>query len=84
MEDEKMGPKDIENERHLQLILEVFGRKQEPGDPPLESLPPSQRLVPDAPLTSEERAAVFVADCRFYGFQIVLLDGKSYHSGHHF
>jgi hypothetical protein len=66
MTNDKHDSKDSDLERQLHFILAVFGRKQEPGEPPLESLPPSQRLVPNAPLTEAERRVLFWAETRFH------------------
>lgn len=55
----------------FEFIFAVFGRRQELGETPLETLPPSDRLLPDAPLTRPEINAVVLADMRWYGIKIV-------------
>ncbi|MBZ5499141.1 MAG: tetratricopeptide repeat protein [Acidobacteriia bacterium] len=58
MSDDNKGPED-KSEIRLQEMFQVFGRKQESDKPPLESLSPSRRLVPNSPLTKEESNVVF-------------------------
>jgi len=65
MTNDKHDSKEDDLDQQLSLILEVFGRKQESGEPPLESLPPSRRLVPNAPLNDQESNVIVLADCRF-------------------
>jgi hypothetical protein len=74
---------DKNDEQFLRQIIEVFGRRQEPGEPPLESLPPSQRLVPNAPLNEVEWDVIFRADCRFYAIRKAALNDPTYHSHHY-
>jgi hypothetical protein len=61
MPDNTRIPKDESQEQLLDDIFRKFGRKQEPGEPPLESLPPSQRFVPNSPLNEQESNAIFRA-----------------------
>jgi hypothetical protein len=61
-------------DEQLRLILAVFGRKQESGEPPLESLPPSLRLEVNAPLNAWERSVIGWADFQFYKIMSVAKD----------
>jgi hypothetical protein len=81
MSDEN-DPKDKSEEQVLEEILLVFSRKREPGDVPLESLSPSRRLIPGAPLTEEERNVMIWADCRFYGIKAAPPDDPIYRTGY--
>jgi hypothetical protein len=81
MSDDEHDSKVKSKEQVLEGIYQVFGRKQEPGEPPLESLSPSMRLVPDAPLTREEWNVMFGADCRFYGIKAAPPDDPIYKRG---
>ena len=81
MTNDKHDSKEDDLDRRLRLILEVFGRKQEPGEPPLESLPPSQRLVPNVPLNEQEWNLIILADCRFYGIKPAPPDDPIYQQG---
>ena len=74
MTNDKNGPTKDDLPQQLNFILDVFGRKQEPGEALLESLPPSERLIPNSPLTKEERNVIFWADSRFYGIRPALKD----------
>ena len=49
----------------LRAILEAFGRQAEAGEPPLASLPPSQRLAANAVLSPEEWITIHWGDMRF-------------------
>jgi len=81
MSDAKRNPDDISREQLLEQILEVFGKKQEPGDPPLESLPPSRRLIPHSPLNEREEDVIMWADCRWYGIKPAPPDHPVYKQG---
>ena len=82
MTNDKQDSKEDDPDQQLRFILEVFGRKQKPGEPPLESLPPSQRLVPNAPLNERESNVIVLADCRFYGIKPAPPDNPIYQSGY--
>jgi len=81
MSDAKRNPDDLIREQLLEQIFEVFGRKQEENEPPLESLPPSRRLIPHAPLNEQESNAILEADLRFYGIKPVPPDDPIYQQG---
>lgn len=81
MSDAKNDPKDKIEEQLLEQIFQVFGKKQEPGEPALESLPPSRRLIPDAPLNKEEIDAIIEADIRWYGIKEAPPDDPIYLQG---
>jgi hypothetical protein len=67
---------------HLRHILEVFGRKPETGKTPLESLPPSQRLVANAPLNKQEWMIVHWGDMRFREKMFAEKKGPINQTGH--
>ena len=81
MSEDRIGPEDVSDEQLLEQVLQVFSRVPGPGDPPLESLPPSRRLIENAPLTEEERNTVLLADCRFYGIKPAPPDDPIYQQG---
>ncbi len=83
MTDDKTDSKLKSEEIFLRQIFEIFGRHPKPGEPSLESLPPSKRLIENSPLTDEERCAISKADCRFHGIKPAQSDQASYHSGHY-
>ena len=81
MSNDKLAPKDEKEEQLLEEIYRKFSLKQEQGNPPLESQPPSQRLVPHSPLNEQESNVIFWADCRWYGLREVPPDHPIYKQG---
>ena len=73
--------KDLVDEDLLQEVYRKYGKKQNPGDPPLESLAPSKRLVPHSPLTPAEVNAVCWAECRFFKLKLAPPDDPIYQTG---
>jgi hypothetical protein len=79
---DKNDPINDALEREIKFILDVFGRKQQRGEPPLESLPPSRRLIPNAPLNEQERNVVALADFRYHGSKLAPKDDRINQTGH--
>ena len=81
MTNDKHDSKEDDLDQQLSLILRIFGRKQESGEPPLETLSPSQRLIPNAPLNQQEWNVVILCDCRFYRIKPAPPDDPIYQQG---
>jgi hypothetical protein len=76
------NPIDAALNPQLRHILEVFGRKPETGKTPLESLPPSQRLVANAVLNAREWMVIHWGDMRFHEKKSVPKNDPIKQTGH--